>query len=262
LTENEVMTEAEWLECTDPRKMLEFLRGKASERKLRLFACACCRHIWDLLTDARSRTAIDVAEQFADGFANPQALLEASNSAWVVAKEMIASYWAASGVDPHADPNFMDGIYDHCLAAPAACAAAYTSMSDLGWVASICHYACQAKVQAASPGGAAATAESVASRDEAQRAEWTAQAALLRDLFDLHPFRPVTIAPSWLAWNDGTPVRLAKAIYESRAFDRLPILADALEEARCDNADILNHCRQPGPHVRGCWVIDLLLGKT
>jgi hypothetical protein len=71
----------------------------------------------------------------------------------------------------------------------------------------------------------------------------------------------VTITPAWAAWNDGTIPKLAQAIYEERAFDRLPILADALEEAGCDNADILAHCRQPGPHVRGCWVVDLLVGK-
>jgi hypothetical protein len=82
----------------------------------------------------------------------------------------------------------------------------------------------------------------------------------LRDIFD-NPFRPVTIDPAWLTWRDGTFPKLAQAIYDEHAFDRLLILADALEDAGCDNADILAHCRGPGPHVRGCWVIDLLLGK-
>jgi hypothetical protein len=85
-------------------------------------------------------------------------------------------------------------------------------------------------------------------------------AALVRDIFG-NPFRPVTIDPSWLAWNDGTVVKLAQGIYDDRTFDCLPILADALEEAGCDKADILTHCRQPGEHMRGCWVVDLLLGK-
>jgi hypothetical protein len=66
----------------------------------------------------------------------------------------------------------------------------------------------------------------------------------------------------WLSWNDGIVPKLAQAIYDDRVFDRLPILADALEEAGCTNADILNHCRRPGEHVRGCWVVDLLLGKS
>jgi hypothetical protein len=73
-----------------------------------------------------------------------------------------------------------------------------------------------------------------------------------------NPFRPVTINPTWLT---STVLQLAAGIYSDRAFDRLPILADALQDAGCDNEDVLNHCRSEGPHVRGCWVVDLLLGK-
>jgi hypothetical protein len=73
-----------------------------------------------------------------------------------------------------------------------------------------------------------------------------------------NPFRKVTIDPAWVT---PTVASVAQAAYDQRAFDRLPILADALEDAGCDSADILNHCRQPGEHVRGCWVVDLLLGK-
>ena len=83
---------------------------------------------------------------------------------------------------------------------------------------------------------------------------------LIRDIFH-NPYRPVTFASAWLSWNDRLIPRLAKSIYDDRAFDRMPILADALEEAGCTDTDILNHCRQPGEHVRGCWVVDLLLGK-
>jgi hypothetical protein len=83
---------------------------------------------------------------------------------------------------------------------------------------------------------------------------------LLRDIFG-NPFRPVSADPAWLTWKDGTVPRLAQAIYYGRAFDRLPLLANALEEAGCDNADILNHLRGPGPHARGCWPLDLILGK-
>jgi hypothetical protein len=92
-------------------------------------------------------------------------------------------------------------------------------------------------------------------------AERAAQASLVRDIFG-NPFRPrPTINPGWLTWNDGTVVRVAQAIYDDRAFERMPILADALEDASCDDADILNHCRSGVEHVRGCWVVDLLLGK-
>jgi hypothetical protein len=71
----------------------------------------------------------------------------------------------------------------------------------------------------------------------------------------------ITVDPTWLSWNDGVVVNLAQAVYEERAFDCLPVLADALEEAGCTDADILAHCRSVGPHVRGCWVVDLLLLK-
>ncbi|MBI1918367.1 MAG: hypothetical protein HYS12_27060 [Planctomycetes bacterium] len=90
--------------------------------------------------------------------------------------------------------------------------------------------------------------------------EKESQASLLRDVLG-NPFRPVMINPSWLAWNASTVRNMTQAIYEERAFDRLPILADALEDAGCTDAEILNHCRGPGPHVRGCFAVDLLLGR-
>jgi len=89
-------------------------------------------------------------------------------------------------------------------------------------------------------------------------AEWRRQSALIRCLFGT-PFRRRDIN---LAWVTPTIKRMAELAYEERKFDDLPILADALEEAGCDNADILNHCRQPGEHARGCWVLDLILGNT
>jgi hypothetical protein len=88
-------------------------------------------------------------------------------------------------------------------------------------------------------------------------AEESHSASLIRDIFG-NPFRPVTLDPRW---QSETVVSLATGIYSDRAFDRMPILADALEDAGCDNPDVLNHCRGDGPHVRGCWVVDLVLGK-
>lgn len=89
---------------------------------------------------------------------------------------------------------------------------------------------------------------------------WIHFVAVVREVVG-NPFRPVTINPAWLAWNDGTVVKIAQTIYDERAFDRLPILADALEDAGCTDLSILRHCRNEGPHVRGCHVLDLLLGK-
>ena len=80
---------------------------------------------------------------------------------------------------------------------------------------------------------------------------------LFRDLFG-NPFRPVTFLP---AWRTDTAVTLARQMYDAREFSAMPILADALQDAGCDDPDILDHCRREGPHVRGCWVVDLVLGK-
>ena len=91
--------------------------------------------------------------------------------------------------------------------------------------------------------------ENVASRND--------HVQFLHDIFG-NPFRPIVADHAWLT---PTVQSIASAIYQDRAFDRLPILADALEEAGCTNADVLLHCRQPGEHVRGCWVVDLVLGK-
>src|SRR5205085_12433942 len=102
--------------------------------------------------------------------------------------------------------------------------------------------------------GAKSTA-SVMLHSDGRREEQLKQAALLRDIVG-NPFRPVALDP---AWRTAAVVGLAEAIYAGRAFDRLPILADALEDAGCDNPDVLAHCRGPGPHVRGCWVVDLIL---
>jgi hypothetical protein len=99
--------------------------------------------------------------------------------------------------------------------------------------------------------------EDVPAWRERRRVENARQAALLQDIAG-QPFRPVTPPRAWLT---GNVTALAQTIYDERAFDRLPILADALEDAGCDNADMLNHCRRPGEHVRGCWVVDLVLGK-
>jgi hypothetical protein len=90
-----------------------------------------------------------------------------------------------------------------------------------------------------------------------QVAEQAAQSRLIRDIFG-NPFRPVTFDS---AWRTANVLGLAQTIYDARAFDRMPILADALEDAGCTSAEILTHCRQPGDHVRGCWVVDLILGK-
>jgi hypothetical protein len=92
--------------------------------------------------------------------------------------------------------------------------------------------------------------------------ERRAQCHCFRDIFG-NPFaEQPTLERSWLRWNDGTIPKLAEGIYRDRAFEQTPVLADALEDAGCTNADILTHCRSGGDHVRGCWLIDAILELT
>jgi hypothetical protein len=221
------MTEAEWQSCADPTPMQAALRGKASARKLRLFAVACCRRLGPLLQDTRIITALDVAERHADGAAT-QADLEAALQGAVKAqrsqrrKALLFAYAA---------------VMDAC---------------------DVCFLGAPEKVAWAE----AAAADSRATHGEHLRLTrpdlYASLAALLRDVIG-SPFHPVVVDPSWL-----TPavVQLAQGIYDGRAFDRLPILADALEDAGCTNAEVLGHCRQPGTHVRGCWLVDGLLQRA
>ena len=92
---------------------------------------------------------------------------------------------------------------------------------------------------------------------QAYERELKSQTALLRDIFG-NPFRPVAFSPEW---RTSTAVALAQQMYDSRDFALMPILGDALEDAGCDSGDILAHCRGAELHVRGCWIVDLVLGK-
>jgi hypothetical protein len=262
------MTEQEWFAGTDATPLLVFLKGKTSERKLRLFACACCRRIWSWLKDERSKHGVEVAEEYADGFANPQALQKAHGSACAAAKEMVEPYYHTCSLDPEDDDLGFDpeisyaqyAIREDCFGASAACAAVDASAPGLSRQrTAAAHYASwQAQDQVAWGLGAPRSSDGGAQLHAAKRAERAAQAALVRDIFG-NPFGPVSINPSWL-----TPAvkALARAIYEERTFTDLPVLADALEEGGCTNDAVLSHLRGPGPHCRGCWPVDLILNKS
>ncbi len=240
------MTESEWLICTDPKPMLDFLvQNGASDRKLRLFASAC--------TDG---CGSDIAELFADGEATAKQMADAVEEAWTEWNETAR------------DTGWNIGDFsERVLAAecdPDAHAAAYKT-ADLVATENARRVA-QGLMDAGShqrvmgrqvPYDESAIDEATAEEYKKTKAS---QAELLREILG-NPFHPYTINPFLLAWNDGVIRKLAQTIYDEPAFDTMPILADALEEAGCDNADILNHLRGPGPHVRGCWVVDLLLGK-
>jgi hypothetical protein len=229
------MTEAEWLAIPDVSTMLKHLRGRARPRKFRLFACACCRRIWEALTP-NARRAVEQAERYADRAirleqlkaARPDFRDEAGAPHW-------ASVWAARAA---AAPRNMAGAAaaaaSHCRSLSAAAACPREAYPDFQTWNGALH--------------------------QVVVAEGGRQRDLLCEVFG-NPFRPPTVEAAWLAWHGGTVPRLAQGVYDEGRFADLPVLADALEEAGCTDADVLGHCRSGGEHVRGCWVLDLLLGK-
>jgi hypothetical protein len=258
------MTEAEWLACTDPQPMLEYLRGKASDRKWRLFGCACCREIWQFLTDERSRQAIEVGERFADGETTLMELATARAAAEAAHAEASATADNAMRAMNHGDfvyyanlraTGFAAGAAVECATYPAVAATTSIAENFIGTAATRCVSNLEAVWWGWDDPNAAAEQAAV------ERDARNALCALIRDIFS-KPFGPAPRAdPCWPAWNGGAILKLARTIYDERAFDRLPILADALEEAGCSEPAILSHCRSGSEHVRGCWVIDLLLGR-
>jgi hypothetical protein len=232
------MTEQEWLQDAEPMAMMNLMRDRAGERKLRLFACACLRR---LQLGKRSRRAVEMAERYADGMTEEderrraaEAAAEEVEAARLNARASITGWWDDGGDISLEELQAAAALVTLAESAPRAADVAFSTLDSLDR-----HYP---------------ALMATAAKEQEQR-------RLLRDIFG-NPFRPVAVAPAWLAWNDGVTRKLAQWIYEERAFDRLPILADALEEAGCANADLLNHCRQPVEHVRGCWAIDLILGKA
>jgi hypothetical protein len=253
------MTEAEWLACTELGPLLEYLREKASDRKLRLFACACFRRIWHLLLDERSRKAVEVVERFAEGLATEEELAAARSAANAAADEAGDIVSEADAVYGE-DPSTADAYSAAEAARSAADAPCFVVEHDISTANAASSAACAIGCDAEAAAYTAADPAAEVAEQTARAAETLAQANLLRDLVG-NPFQPQRLEPTWLSWNAGTIPKMVQAIYDDRSFDRLPILADALEDAGCDNADILAHCRRPGEHVRGCWVVDLLLGK-
>jgi hypothetical protein len=226
------MTEAEWLACSDPGELLAHLKDKASERKLRLFAVACCRRAWPFLIDERSQKAVEAVEHHAD-------------------EPLPADMWERTRHD--ARLGFGAAMSPMCKDAQAPRTATCAAAKAV-W---------HATMSSAWEGAFATGYQSANAARRAPEADFTktfAQACdchtvFLRDIFG-NPFRAVAFSPEW---RTDTAVALAHQMYESRDFSAMPILADALQDAGCDSTDTLDHCRGPGPHVRGCWVVDRVL---
>ena len=220
------MTEPEWLGCIAPITMLEHVARGMSERKQRLFRCACCRDVWHLLAAEASRDAVEVSERYADGSATAAELKDRYIAARRVVKKRTV------------------GLGYPMWAARVAASSSAPGMAPMG-TSSAAWEVAQAATNATK---ASATAR---------------QAGLLRDIVG-NPFRPTLLRPEWLTPDVSS---LTHAAYEVRILPgahletaRLAVLSDALEEAGCDDTALLDHLRSPGPHVRGCWALDLLIG--
>jgi hypothetical protein len=267
------MTEAEWLACTEPEKMLEYLRGQASARKLRLFAVACCRRIWHLL-GRDSRKAVDVAERYADGLAEREQLERATRRletrtdyrrwrfGWKHQRAGRAAGAARLAADLAIDSPGRAASYAADVLGVVALEGTRGShdLSGLVWGEDRWHIRCWRKAR----GKEEKNHERRRERHATQRSEdawWCerqAQAGLLRCLCG-NPFRPAPVDPGWR-----TPdvLAMADAIYCQRDFsaERMSVLADALEEVGAAGV-LLDHLRGIGLHVRGCWCLDLLMGR-
>jgi hypothetical protein len=223
----------QWLAATSPRGGLDYLcsesvnahRRKAGRRKLRLFTCACADRVWHLIPDP-FRRAVELGERLCEG-------------------ENVANLIAALG----------DRRVEGPLARRHAAHAARACVGTAIWHAAVT--GADAAAMAAGWVRQAAEGDQVSrAYEQGKQAEELTQAMLLREIVP-DPFRPIPLDRRWLT---STVVALARGIYHEKAFDRLPILSDALQDAGCANDDMLNHCRSEGPHVRGCWVVDLVLG--
>jgi hypothetical protein len=212
--------------------MLKFLQGKVSDRKLRLFACACVRRVWPVLPHGLPHEVVRLSEDYADGT--------------VTSTDLARFRKPARNPVLHPSnfvPLSLAALLRPDFSSQGASAIAEAVTRFVGW-------GCR--------GGRPVEYDI---HQEVVQAESKAQTTLLFDLFG-NPFQPLpAIDPAWLGWAGGTVKRLAQAVYDERTFDRMPDLGDALE-AGCDNQEILLHCRQQERHhVRGCWVLDMILGK-
>ena len=261
------MDETEWLACTDSRSMLGFLleeaTDKASDRKLRLFTCAYARRVWGLLKARRKVRPFEIAERYADGeglFDDIRAACEAVYR-WGKGRPFPTALQHACmapllhprgeeegelPVSPRAYASRGRGV--NCTV-QASTYVAWELLRD--------------------PDGRPLRSGDFPDYEAFSAAvlplclaELCAQAALLHDIFGPLPFRAVAIHPDVLAWNDRVVLRVAQAVYDERRFGVMPILADALLDAGADDEELIQHCRSAGPHVRGCWAVDLILGKS
>jgi hypothetical protein len=267
------MTEADWLAATDPALLLAFVGPIASDRKLRLLAAAYSRRVWDGV-GAAGRRAVEVLERRADGAASDDDLRQAAAEAAREGMEKIDThpsnaaswatgypFWATAGLAPVPPLEAARAAACEGALAVGTRAAADRAVS-LGYCpqpSPPC--SCPAlMVWLGYPRPVQIAAACWEAANEAGAAERAVQCLILRDIFH-GPCRPVLLRRAWLYAGEHAVLKLAGTIYEERAFDLLPVLGDALEDADCDDRQVLAHCRSGGLHVRGCWLLDALLAK-
>ena len=263
------MTGEQWDQALDPSQMLTRPEVAANLRKLRLFVCACCRRIWSLLTEPLWREGVAIAERYADQLAEVDELRKASEAIEQIERDRVGEeYWTGEVQNPPAAAvvaslkagdmlNFsfrvgFDGPWQTGRRSESF-------MAGLGAINAANSVLRASSVEGTQPawGQTEVLRAQLQDGKRTTSAEKAAQAVLLRDIFG-DPFRPVAFDPRW---RTADVTELARAIYEDRTFDRMPMLADALMDAGCADEQIIGHCRGDGPHVRGCWVVDLVLGK-
>jgi hypothetical protein len=241
------MTEDDWWygsASVQERLAWLYSHALACERKFRLFAAACCRRVEGDLPHQRFRSLLQTVEAFADGEvkrAKLNRLLETAR----VAHANGAGRFSQGFVDTLFESATVDEEDWKLPRQPKNPERLFAETPRLLRVAGEIVREC---VYRTGDGD-----------NETVRGEIAHQIRLLHDIFGPLPFRDIVPDPAWLTSD---ALALARGIYEEKAFDRMPILADALQDAGCDNDEMLNHCRADGwEHVRGCWVIDLLLGR-
>ena len=256
MTKRKALTGEKWLNAEEPNSLLSYLqqhqvitRVPGGRRRLALFACACCRQVWNLFDNEPCRRAVEVSERAAEGQASRQELEAAEEEAEAFYRERERGTRAVV-TDP-SSPQRWTALAANNLAQAARCAASRRfSVQSAHTTAYSTAFALFLLSQRDEAGG------------KARRDLMARQARLVRCIF-ANPFRPLPdIDPAWLARNGGAVRKLAASIHAERRFGDLPVLADALEEAGCTDQDILRHCRGGGEHALGCWVLNLLLGKS
>ncbi len=245
------LTEGEWQRCPLPSVMLRYLYAHPNGRKRRLFAVACCRRI-AALTPPRFLPLVDVAEDYAEGRASQEQLHHAWGCAW----------WMMEGDEDTLEEGETAPCEDHDMLTQIENWAAYC-VGRVTEPPETYDYPTHAKEDAAAwvstTAGMAVSylPEEKIYDDAKSRAESMAQTDLLRDIYG-NPFRPIDFSPTW---RTPEALQIAQNMYDAGNFDRMPQLGEALRAAGCQEDAVLEHCQSRLPHVRGCWVVDALLGK-